>query len=302
MAEVFKARSSGFAGFEKIVAIKRIFPNLAENEEFLAMFIAEAKLSANLTHGNIAQVYEFGQVDESYFIAMEYINGRDLGAILRHYHGQRKTLPIPFSIYIVLSVLNALAYAHGRKDISEGNGVIHRDVSPPNILISLDGEVKLIDFGIAKARDKGGESNLVGNIAYMSPEQATGEHLDSRSDLFAVGAILFECVVGRALFTGPTDLAILEQVRRAVVSPPTKVNPLVPKPLEAIILKAVARDPGARFQSALELRAALARFVQSSRLTYNAKQLSRWMKTTFGAAPAGAEGPPVARLLLVPGQ
>ncbi|MCK5799232.1 MAG: serine/threonine protein kinase, partial [Deltaproteobacteria bacterium] len=284
MAEVFKARSSGVAGFEKIIAIKRILPALASDSEFVALFIEEAKISAGLTHGNISQVFEFGQIENTYFLAMEFIHGQDLRGILKQFTASRKTMPVPLAVHIVVNISAALAYAHGRKDsLGHRIGVVHRDVGPPNVLISYEGAVKLIDFGIAKAKLRNSHvtGNLAGNFSYMAPEQAGGKPIDHRADLFAVGSILYECVVGKRPFVADTDLGVLERVRHGDFVPPCQANTRVPRPLEQIILKAMKTDPEERYQSAEELQRALESFVQASRLNFSTKQLSRWMKTTF---------------------
>ncbi|MCA9664787.1 MAG: serine/threonine protein kinase, partial [Myxococcales bacterium] len=285
MAEVYRARSSGAAGFEKIVAIKRVLPHIASDQEFTSMFVEEARICANLTHANIAQVFEFGRIDGAYFIAMEYVHGKDLREIQEQFKG--KHVPLPFAIHVVTHVCSALEYAHSRQD-SAGNRlkIVHCDVSPHNVLISFEGAVKLIDFGIARAttlakpRDA---SNLEGKYAYMSPEQVAGEQLDARSDVFSAGTILYECITGRRLFDGPNEPAIIEAVRRAEVPPPSSINRGVPRKLDEIVLKALARDRDERFQRAEDLQSELERFAQASRLMFSSKQLSRWMKTTFAS-------------------
>ena len=295
MAEVFRGRVSGAAGFEKIVAIKRILPQLSDDEEFIGMFIDEAKLSANLNHSNIGQVFEFGRIDDRYFIAMEFIHGKDLRAIQAHFRSRSEVMPIPMAIRIVLEVCNALEYAHSKRD-SNGQllNIVHRDVSPQNVLISYEGAVKLIDFGIAKALSRSNKTatgNLKGKFDYMSPEQVEGELVDHRSDLFALGTLLWELVAGRPLFRGDNELATLERVRKAEVELPSAANPSVPKALEQIILRALARDRDQRFQRAEELHEELERFAQSHRMTFSSKQLSRWMKASFN--PDGSPRAPV---------
>lgn len=282
MAEVFKARSSGVGGFEKIIAIKRILPNLVSDSEFVSLFVKEAKISASLSHANIAQVFEFGQIDGTYFIAMEYIHGRDLKMILKQFRAQSTAIPIALSVHIALSVCSALAHAH-RKTVGGSVGIIHRDVSPPNVLISYEGAVKLIDFGIAKAKMRSSEvtGNLVGNIGYMSPEQAGGRPVDARTDIFALGSILYECVTGYPLFDADSDLGLLEKVRFGKFAPPRSYNPKIPISLEQILLKALNFDPNQRYQDAEELRRGLEEFIQQTRLNFTNKQLSKWMKTTF---------------------
>ncbi|MCC6746705.1 MAG: protein kinase [Deltaproteobacteria bacterium] len=296
MAEVFKARASGLAGFEKIVAIKRVLPQVADDAEFVSMFVEEARISANLSHANIAQVIDFGRIEETYFLAMEFIRGKDLRRIQRQIKASRKTLPVPLAVFVASGVCGALEYGHNQRDAA-GNllRIVHCDVSPQNVLLSYEGEVKLIDFGIARALNRSSRKNtgFEGKYPYMSPEQVEGKAVDPRTDLFSLGIVLYECVTGQRLFDGDNELAILDKVRRAAVPPPTKVNPFVPKPLEAILLKALARDPAKRYQTASELHEALEEFAQAHKLTFSAMQLARWMKSTFATDLAGPDGEPV---------
>jgi TonB family protein len=258
MAELYKARRSGVEGFEKIVAIKKILPHLADNEEFIGMFADEAKLAAQLNHPNIVHIYDLGKIDGGgYFIAMEHVDGRDLRAILESARELGTPLPVPLAVYIASKVASALDYAHRRKhaDGRELN-VVHRDVSPQNILISYEGDIKLCDFGIAKAASKASQTQsgaLKGKVPYMSPEQAWGKPIDRRSDLFSLGVVLYEMLTEQKLFRGDTDLTVLESVRAAVVTAPSAANPEVPRPLDAIVLKALARDAGERYANASDM-------------------------------------------------
>jgi len=292
MAEVFKGRSSGAAGFEKIVAIKRILPHLSDDQDFISMFIDEAKLSANLNHSNIGQVFEFGKIENCYFIAMEYIHGKDLRAIQQSFQAQNQRMPLAMAIRIVLDVCNALEYAHNKRGPDNRNlEIVHRDVSPQNILTSFEGAVKLIDFGIAKALSrstKTADGNLKGKFGYMSPEQVDGAAVDSRSDIFALGTVMFEVLTGTRLFQGESELATLEKVRQAQIPVLSAMVPDLPHPLEAILGRALARRPEDRFQRAEEMHEALERFCQETRQVYSTKQLSHWMKSNFREALPGA--------------
>ena len=258
MAELYKARRSGVEGFEKIVAIKKILPHLADNEGFITMFADEAKLAAQLNHPNIVHIYDLGKIEGGgYFIAMEHVEGRDLRAILDSARELSTPLPVPLAVYIASKIASALDYAHRRRD---GDGrdlhIVHRDVSPQNILISFEGDIKLCDFGIAKAASKVSQTEsgaLKGKIQYMSPEQAWGKPIDKRSDLFSLGAVLYELLTEQRLFRGDSDLHVLEKVREAVASPPSAVNADVPKALDAIVLKALAREPEDRYANASDL-------------------------------------------------
>src|SRR5439155_8787101 len=220
MAELFRARRTGVEGFQKIVAIKKILPHIADNDEFITMFADEAKLAAQLNHPNIVHIFDLGKIEAGgYFIAMEYVEGRDLRSILQSGHDLGAPLPTPLAVYVASKIAAALDYAHRRRD-SEGRelNIVHRDVSPPNILISYEGDIKLCDFGIAKAASKASQTQsgaLKGKVQYMSPEQAWGKALDRRSDLFSLGAVLFEMLTEQKLFRGDSDLTVLEKVRAA---------------------------------------------------------------------------------------
>ncbi len=258
MAELYKARLSGVEGFQKIVAIKKILPHLADNEEFIAMFADEAKLAAQLNHPHIVHIFDLGKIEGGgYFIAMEYVDGRDLRGLLHAAREVGSPLPIPLAVYIASKVAAALDYAHRRRD-PEGREltIVHRDVSPQNILISYEGDIKLCDFGIAKAASKASTTQsgaLKGKVQYMSPEQAWGKPIDRRSDLFSLGAVLFEMLTEQKLFRGDTDLTVLEKVRAADVAAPSSISPEVSPNLDAIVLKALAREPEDRYANASDM-------------------------------------------------
>ena len=258
MAELYKAKRTGVEGFQKIVAIKKILPHLADDEEFVTMFADEAKLAAQLNHPNIIHIYDLGKIQAGgYFIAMEYVDGRDLRAIQQGGGDMGVPLPVPLAVYVASKVAAALDYAHRRRD-AEGHelNIVHRDVSPQNILISYEGDIKLCDFGIAKAASKASKTQsgaLKGKIQYMSPEQAWGKPIDRRSDLFSLGVVLHELLTGERLFRGDTDINILEKVRVAEVAPPSRANPEVPQNLDAVVLKALAREPDDRYANASDL-------------------------------------------------
>ena len=258
MAELSKARLSGAEGFQKIVAIKKILPHLADNDEFIAMFADEAKLAAQLNHPNIVHIFDLGKIESGgYFIAMEYVEGRDLRAILQSGKEVGTPLPPPLAVYVASKIAAALDYAHRRRD-AEGHdlNIVHRDVSPPNILISYEGDIKLCDFGIAKAASKASQTQsgaLKGKVQYMSPEQAWGRPLDRRSDIFSLGCVLFEMLTEQKLFRGDTDLSVLEKVRAAEVVAPSTINPEVPRSLDAVVLKALARESDDRYANASDM-------------------------------------------------
>lgn len=258
MAELFRARRSGVEGFQKIVAIKKILPHIANNDEFITMFADEAKVAAQLNHPNIVHIYDLGKIESGgYFIAMEYVEGTDLRTVLKSGRESGLPMPIPLAVYVASKVASALDYAHRRRDArGEELRIVHRDVSPQNILISHEGEIKLCDFGIAKADRKVSRTesgSLKGKLQYMSPEQAWGKPIDHRSDLFSLGCVLHEMLTGERLFRGDSDMTVLELVRRADVPPPSRVNAEVPAPLDAIVLKALAKEPEDRYATGSEL-------------------------------------------------
>ncbi len=304
MAEVFKAKRAGVEGFEKIVAVKRILPHLSENKEFLDMFVDEAKMVAGLAHPNIVQIFDLGRIEKSYYIAMEYIHGRDLRTIMRRARDKGLRMPLDLSLRVVGQVCAALEYAHRKKDErGQPMQIVHRDVSPQNILISFEGDVKLVDFGIAKAATKASNTDrgaLRGKLLYMSPEQAWGRPIDRRSDVFSLGIVLYEMLTETKPFVGAgTEVSILELVRQCVITPAREINPRVPEPLDRVIMKALAREPDERYQDAGQMQRGLERFLRE-RPPVSARDLARFLELLFdrneredggekGAAPeAGA--------------
>jgi TonB family protein len=256
MAEVWKARMRGVEGFQKMVAIKKILAHMSENSEFIGMFIDEAKLAAQLSHPNIVHIYDLGKINRSYYIAMEYVEGKDLRSLLNA--GRRRAFPLPMGLALLIGarLASALDYAHRKRDF-EGRelGLVHRDVSPQNVLISYDGDVKLCDFGIAKAVSKVGQTQmgaLKGKLQYMSPEQAWGRAVDARSDIFSLGAVLFEMLTGERLFSGESEMSVLESVRQGRARSPRDVAPSIPAEVDEIVTHALAPIQS-RFQSAGEM-------------------------------------------------
>jgi eukaryotic-like serine/threonine-protein kinase len=285
MAEVFIAKHFGVEGFEKILAIKKILPTMAEDEEFIAMFGDEARISVQLNHANIAHILDFGKSDENYFISMEYVAGRDLRAILERQRRRKEILPTGQAVFIASKMCEGLDYAHRKKD-PRGNElhIIHRDISPQNVLVSYEGEVKLIDFGIAKATNRSQKTQagtLKGKFGYMSPEQVRGFEIDRRSDVFAVGVLLYEMLTGEKLFLGESDFSTLEKVRNAEVPMPTTFNPNIPAGLEKVVLKALAREPEDRHQWASDLHEDLMRYLVAGDQVYSSKHLAGFMKAAF---------------------
>jgi serine/threonine protein kinase len=285
MAEVFKARLEGIGGFHRSFAIKRILPHLTENPEFVDMLSDEARVAGLLNHANIVQILDFGKVDSQYYIAMEYVNGRDLGQLLARCAERGITLPVSLGIYIVIEMLKGLEYAHTRQAMRDGEpvplNIVHRDVSPANILLSLQGEVKITDFGIAKASVKALQTQsgvIKGRFDYMSPEQASARGVDARSDLFSVGVVLYQLLTNRHPFRKGSELATIEAVRRGSFNLPSSVNADIPPMLDQIVLTSLAVEPKHRYQSATQFKEALDRFCHDVGFMTNAAQLARFLK------------------------
>jgi len=285
MAEVFKAKRSGVEGFEKVVAVKRILPHLSDNQEFVDMFVNEAKMVAGLTHPNIVPIFDLGKIEKTYYIAMEYVHGHDLRTILKRAKERGLRMPLDLCLHIVQRVCAALEYAHRKKD-DKGRPmeIVHRDVSPQNILISFEGDVKLTDFGIAKAATKASSTDrgaLRGKLLYMSPEQAWGRPIDRRSDIFSLGIVLYEMITDQKPFLGASsEVSILELVRQCQIPPPRGLNPRIPESLENVTLKALARDADERYQDAGEMQRGL-EWVLRERQPPAAGELARLLEVLF---------------------
>ncbi len=284
MAEIFLARSRGVHGFKRILAIKKILPTMAEDEEFIAMFVDEARIAAELSHAGIVQIFELGKFEDDYYIAMEFVHGKDMRYIQERLARERSPLPIPLASWIILKICEALDYAHTKKDpLGRPLGIIHRDVSPQNVIISYEGEVKICDFGIAKAANRSQKTQagvLKGKFGYMSPEQVRGLPLDGRSDIFTVGTLFYEMVTLERLFVGESDFSTLEKVRNADVVPPSTYNRDVPEELEEIILKALSKEVEDRYQNTAEFGEAVQNFMLNNSLS-SARELSGFMKDKF---------------------
>jgi serine/threonine protein kinase len=285
MAEIFKAKAFGVEGFERLLAVKRILGHIAENEEFIDMFIDEAKIAGQLHHPNIAQIFDLGRVEGSYFIALEYISGQDLKTLFQRNRRLDQRPKIPRIIHVVTKVCEGLAHAHGKKDSSGRDlDIVHRDISPQNILLSYEGEVKIIDFGIAKAKGRTSETEagvLKGKFSYMSPEQVEGEEVDHRCDLFSLGIVLYEMLTRRRLFRGSSDVQTIQNIQDMEIAPPSTHNPEVSDELDAIVMKALARPPGERFQTARQMEEALERYMRHEDFFYKSTDLAEDMRAAF---------------------
>jgi serine/threonine-protein kinase len=292
MAEVFRAKITSSHGFEKILVIKRILPHLAADPGFVAMFIDEAKLTAQLTHPKIVQILDFGEVNGQYFTALEFIDGFDALGLLRTAAQKRWRVPAQLAVFIIEEILEALDYAHNARDMDgKPMQIVHRDISPSNIFISKRGDVKLGDFGIAHAKRRESKTQvgtLKGKYGYMSPEQVVGRPIDARSDLFAVGVVLAELLTGRRLFSAPADLDVLLKVRDVHLDRLDKYGSDIPRPLDRIVRRALRKDPAERPQTAAELREELADYLFSAGQRVGSPDLRAWSGTLLGTDPETA--------------
>jgi TonB family protein len=274
MAEIYKAKKKGVKGFEKIIALKKILSGYGTDAKYIEMFVDEAKIAAELSHPNIVQIHDLGKQDDYYFIAMEYVQGKDLQIILQKLAQERTLMPEPIAIYLAINVLSALNYAHAARN-SRGKKleIVHRDISPPNILVSYEGNIKLTDFGVSKASIKMHQTlagALKGKLLYMSPEQAKGEeHIDYRSDIYSVGIILFELLTGEKLFLGSSEMSTLKKVQQGFIIKPSQIKKDIEPGLETIILKALNKEMNRRYQGAADM----------------IKDLENYMKNHYSAMP-----------------
>ncbi len=286
MAEIFLARQTGIGGFEKLVVVKRILPNLAREKAFVEMFLDEAVIAAQLNHPNVVQIYDLGQAGDDYYIAMEYLEGESLGHLAREGAGARKPLSPGLSAGIIAQVCDGLHYAHNFED---DNGkplnIVHRDISPHNVIVLFSGMVKVVDFGIAKAATKMHQTRvgtLKGKLAYMSPEQCMGSEVDARSDIFSLGVVFWELLTSRRLFKRDVEPAMI----RAIVDEPIpKVRDArisVPEKLAAIADRALEKDPQKRFPSASEMAAALRQYLRDESIEAQAEQISAYTHDVLG--------------------
>jgi serine/threonine protein kinase len=297
MAEIYKARLEGIGGFQRTFAIKRILPNLSQNSDYIAMLVDEAKVAGLLSHANIVQILDLGQVDGIWYIAMEFVEGRDLGAVLKRQRERGLRFPVHYAAFIAIELLKGLEYAHERQATRGGRAVplniIHRDVSPPNVLLSFQGEVKLTDFGIARATMRAMEtvSGVVkGRFDYMSPEQAaSAKDLDQRTDLFAVGVVLYEMLTGTHPFRADNEWGTVEKVRSGSYTRVTKVNPDVPMVLERIVDRALKTDRNQRYSKATEFKEELDKFWHDAGFLFTHAHLSTYIKGLFPESQKGAQ-------------
>jgi serine/threonine protein kinase len=283
MAEVYVAEAESMAGFKKKVAIKRILPGLIKDQRFVRMFLDEARLSLRLNHANVVSVFDIGESENTYFIVMDFVHGTNLKSLLEYQAKKGGVMPVPLVSWILSEILKGLAYAHGLSDADTGRpiGIVHRDISPPNILVSWNGEVKLTDFGLAKATTQLESTDpgvVKGKYSYLSPEAARGEEIDHRADLFSAGILAFEMLTGRRLFRGKNDYQTIALVRACEVPSVRSYNPAVPPDLETVLMKALSKDIKDRYPDADAFADALMGFLFSNRLKVGSRDLIDYCK------------------------
>ena len=303
MAEIFLAQSHGPEGFEKQVVIKRIRSALADDPSFVQMFIAEARVASKLNHANVVHIFDFDRHEDSYYLAMEYVRGKSLAELHRRARVLNRPFPPVLAAQISLEVARGLAYAHRLTEHGQPLGLVHRDVTPHNVLISFEGAVKLTDFGIAKASNRASTAGMLkGKFAYMAPEQARGDPVDSRTDLFALGITLWELLTGARLFDGDSDLAVLRAVQEREIVSPSKVTPAVTAALAEVVMTSLQRDPARRFQNAGELERRLLTYVIGATRAPEDTDVGLFIRSLFPEEAAREEETdPVGPLQLVSG-
>ena len=282
MAEVYLCASRGPEGFEKDVAVKRIRPHLAGDPGFVQMFISEAQVASRLNHANVVQIFDFNKHQDTYYLAMEYVHGQSLWSVRRRAK-ELMTPMLPVLVgHIGAEVARGLDHAHRLTDRGRPLGIVHRDVTPHNVLLSYDGAVKLTDFGIAKAGDHSTAPGVLkGKFAYMSPEQARGEPVDPRTDVFALGIVLWEMLTGGRLFEGEGDAAVLKAVQDRIISPPARLNPEVPPELDAVVMRALARDRDGRYATAGEMERALSQYLLHGVTSLESRDVGAYLRALF---------------------
>ncbi|RKH57656.1 serine/threonine protein kinase, partial [Corallococcus interemptor] len=294
MAEIFLCTARGPEGFEKEVVIKRVRAFLASDPDFVQMFIAEARLASRLNHANVVQIFDFDKHEDTYYLAMEYVRGCSLWELRKRSKETMTPLPPLLVAHIGAEVARGLHYAHRLRVNGELLNLVHRDVTPHNVLVSYDGAVKLTDFGIAKAGNKlTNPGVLKGKFAYMSPEQARGESVDVRTDVFALGVVLWELLTGGRLFQGDSEIAVLRAVQESTIVPPARLNPDVPPDLDAVICRALERDLTKRYQTAGELERALAQCVLNQARSVDDTDVGAFMRQLFPVAASNQALPAI---------
>ena len=293
MAEIYLARVSGAGGFEKNVVVKRILPQLAESDEFFAMFLDEARIAATLQHPNLVHIYDAGQAGSDYFIAMEHLDGADLHTIRRVLHDRKQVMPIQHAVFIASAVAAGLHYAHEKLDLDgQPLSIVHRDVTPQNVFLTREGGVKLVDFGVAKAANRMSTTTygtLKGKLAYMSPEQCRALPVDRRSDIYALGILLYELTTGRRPHRGKSEYELLREIVEGVIPPPRLGTPDYPVELEQIVMRALAPEPADRYPNALAMEQDLERFARRHALVGSTLALAEFLRPLLEDAQRQAE-------------
>lgn len=283
MAELYLAEYMRGDGFRRTVAIKKILPHLSENQDFVDMFIREARLAANLQHPNIVQIYDLIKLHNSSFISMEFVDGKNLAQIMAH---EKKGLPLGLAIFLIQKISLGLYYSHTRTSDESGEplNIIHRDISPQNMLISFKGEVKISDFGISKARSEPSFTQagvIKGKLAYLSPEQALGKEIDHQADLYALGIIFYEILTGKRLYSFNNELEALSTLPKMVIRPVIEVRTDVPPALNDIVMKCLQKDKQQRYKSGREIYDDLAKLKIQLNISYDESNLADFMTERF---------------------
>jgi hypothetical protein len=292
MAELFLADYVRRDGFKRKVAIKRILPHLAGNQDFIKMFTREARLAALLQHPNIVQIFDYGKIENAYFIAMEYIDGKNLGEMLA---GLKQGLPIDKAVFIISRICKGLDYSHTKRDEKTGEPfhIVHRDISPQNLLVSYQGEVKISDFGISKAKSEPSltQAGVVkGKMAYLSPEQALGEPIDHQADIYALGLVFYETLTGKRVYRFSSDVDAIRAIPKIDIEPVSNLVPEVHEELNRIVMKCLEKQKDLRYQSVSALYDDLAAFKREHKITFDASDLADFMKTNFKESDGSSGG------------
>ena len=287
MAELFLANYIRRDGFRRKVAVKRILPHLAENRNFIKMFTREARLAALLQHPNIVQIFDYGKIENAYFIAMEYIDGKNLGEIL---YTLSQGLPVDHSVFIISEICKGLDYSHTKQDDTTGDPlhIVHRDISPQNLLISYQGEVKVSDYGISKAKSEPSLTQagvIKGKLSYLSPEQALGEPVDHRADIYALGLVFYEMLSGRKAYEFSSDIEAIRAIPKMEMEPLIDATPQIPERLKRILLRCLEKKKDSRYQSASALYGDLVAFKKELKITFDSSDLADFMTKTFKEDP-----------------
>jgi serine/threonine protein kinase len=283
MAHIYLARMRGIEGFERLVVLKRLRPEMAERPDIVRMFLDEIRLLASIQHANIVHIYDVGSGDAGYFYAMEFLHGQDLRGVTKKL--QPDGIPLDYALFIVSSVLGGLNHVHERNG-PDGQPlrIVHRDISPSNIFVTYEGDVKLLDFGVAKAATQSTQTEvgvLKGKLSYMSPEQCRGEEIDKRSDIFSMGIVLWELITGKRLFPRDTDLKVMMKIVEGEIPLPSTLVRTCPPELDSIVMRALEREPEARWQSARDMQAAVESFAREHKLAMSSTTLAQFMGARF---------------------